>query len=159
MNCAYTSLRGLSALHVCAEYNSVNCARVLRTGLAVDARAATDHDGFGGPNAAVLSVNSNQNYRRPLMELLANAGADLDVRVKGLVWGGGFEWKTNVFDVTPMSYAQCGLYAQFDRREQDVYSNIAFLYARRYGSEPPVRNVPNKYLQPTVPISKPARLP
>ena len=91
------------------------------------------------------------------MELLANAGADLDVRVKGLVWGGGFEWKTNVFDVTPMSYAQCGLRSSTGGNRMSIA--IAFLYARRYGSEPPVRNVPNKYLQPTVPISKPARLP
>jgi hypothetical protein len=80
------------------------------------------------------------------MELLVEAGADLDVRLKGLVWGAGFEWETVVFDITPISYAQCGLYAQFHRRDEDVYSNIAYLYKSRYGSELPVRNVPNKYL-------------
>jgi len=149
VNGAYTSLRNVSALHVCAEFNSVNCARtLLDAGIFVDVRAETDRDGLGGQTPLFHTVNSNQNYCRPTMELLANAGADLDVRIKGLVWGGGFEWETIVFDVTPISYAQCGLYAQFHRREQDVYSNIAFLYARRYGSEPPVRNVPNKYLQP-----------
>ena len=149
VNGAYTSLCNVSALHVCAEFNSVNCARtLLDAGIFVDVRAETDRDGLGGQTPLFHTVNSNQNYCRPTMELLANAGADLDVRIKGLVWGGGFEWETIVFDVTPISYAQCGLYAQFHRREQDVYSNIAFLYARRYGSEPPVRNVPNKYLQP-----------
>lgn len=80
------------------------------------------------------------------MELLVAAGANLDLQLKGLVWGGGFEWETVVFDVTPLSYAQCGLYAQFHRREKDLYSNIAVLYRSRYGTEPPVRNVPNRYL-------------
>jgi hypothetical protein len=51
-----------------------------------------------------------------------------------------------VFDVTPISYAQRGLYRQFHRREEDVYTNVAFLHRKRYGSEPPTRNVPNKYL-------------
>src|SRR6185312_6903875 len=27
--CAYTSCRGVSALHICAEFNSLRCARVL----------------------------------------------------------------------------------------------------------------------------------
>ena len=80
------------------------------------------------------------------MELLVEAGADMDVRLKGLVWGAGFEWETAVFDVTPISYAQCGLYAQFHRREKDVYSNVTYLYQKRYGSAPQIRNVPNKYL-------------
>jgi hypothetical protein len=65
---------------------------------------------------------------------------------KGSCGGGGFEWETAVFDVTPLSYAQCGLYAQFHRREEDVCRNVAYLYQRRYGSEPQIRNVPNKYL-------------
>lgn len=81
------------------------------------------------------------------MDLLVDAGADLEVRLKGLVWGGGFEWETVLFDVTPISYAQCGLYAQFHRREQDIYSNIEQLYRRRYGTAPPIRNVPNRYLR------------
>ena len=46
-----------------------------------------------------------------------------------------------VLDVTPISYAQCGLYAQFHRRERDVYDNLAYLYRRRHGRELPVQNV------------------
>jgi hypothetical protein len=80
------------------------------------------------------------------MELLVESGADLDVPLKALVWGGRFEWKTVVFDITPISYAQCGLYSRFYRREEDIYSNIGFLYERRYGSAPQVHNVPNRYL-------------
>jgi len=83
-----------------------------------------------------------------MMELLVDAGAGLDIRVAGLVWGDTMPWETLVFDVTPISYAQCGLYRQFHRREADIYSNIAYLYKKRYGTEPEVRNVPNKYLFP-----------
>ncbi len=82
------------------------------------------------------------------MELLVEAGAGLDIRLKGILWGESMEWETVVFDVTPISYAQCGLYRQFHRREEDVYSNIAYLYRKRYGSEPQIRNVPNQYLLP-----------
>ena len=81
------------------------------------------------------------------MELLTEAGADLGLRLKGLLWGCGFEWETCVFDVTPISYAQCGLYFQFHRPERQVYSNIDYLYRKRYGSAPKISNVPNKYLQ------------
>jgi ankyrin repeat protein len=147
LECAYTSLKGVSALHVCAEYNSVRCAAALiEAGMDVNVRADRDREGMGGQTPLFHAVNSNQNHCRPVMELLVEAGADLDIRLKGLVWGAGFEWETVVFDVTPLSYAQCGLYAQFHRREEDVYSNLAYLYQRRDGSAPQIRNVPNKYL-------------
>ena len=147
LDSAYTSLRGASALHVCAEYNSIGCARaLLEAGVDVNVRADVDENGFGGQTPLFHTVNSNQNHCRPAMELLVSAGADLDVRVKGVVWGGGFEWETVVFDVSPISYAQCGLYAQFHRRERDIYSNLSHLYERRYGTPPPIRNVPNRYL-------------
>ena len=145
--CAYTSCKGVSPLHICAEFNSVRCARVLiEEGADVNARADVDSDGLGGQTPLFHAVNSNQNYCRPMMELLVDAGADLDIRLKGVVWGDTMPWETVVFDVTPISYAQCGLYRQFHREEKDVYSNIAYLHRKRYGKELPVRNVPNKYL-------------
>jgi hypothetical protein len=148
MACAYTSLKGVSALHVCAEYNSVKCLRaLLESGVDVNVTADVDADGWGGHTPVFHTVNSNQNHCRQAMELLVDAGADLEVRLKGLVWGGGFEWETVLFDVTPISYAQCGLYAQFHRREADIYSNIDLLYRRRYGAALSIRNVPNRYLR------------
>lgn len=148
LDCAFTSLRGVSSLRVCAEYNSVKCARaLLAAGIDVNVRADTDAGGIGGHTPLFHTVNSNQNHCRGMMELLVEAGADLDIRLKGVVWGGGFEWETAVFDVSPISYAQCGLYSQFHRPEKQVYGNLAYLYRKRYGAEPPVRNVPNKYLQ------------
>lgn len=149
VRCAFTSCDGVTPLHVCAEFNSVRCARLLlEAGADVDAKADVDADGFGGQTAVFHAVNSIHNHGRPMLELLVAAGCDLNLRLKGLVWGGGYEWETLVLDVTPLSYAQCGLYAQFHRREQDVYSNLAFLYAKRYGANLRVKNVPNAYLKP-----------
>jgi ankyrin repeat protein len=146
--CTFTPCTGVSALHLCAEFNSVRCATaLLKAGLDVNARAAIDADGLGGQTPLFHAVNSNLNYCRPVMELLVDAGADLDLRLKGLVWGRGFDWETTVFDVTPMSYAQCGLYRQFHRREEDIFGNIALMYRKRYGTEPPIHNVPNRYLR------------
>ncbi len=146
-SCAFTSCRGVSALHICAEFNSVRCARVLlENGADVNARADQDVDGLGGHTPIFHAVNSIFNYCRPVMEILVDAGADLDIRVKALLWGESMNWETVVYDVTPMSYAQCGLYRQFHRREEHIYSNIEYLYCKRHDKAPPLRNVPNKYL-------------
>jgi hypothetical protein len=146
---AFTCCEGVTPLHICAEFNCVRCAEVLLdAGANVDAPADTDADGFGGQTPIFHAVNSILNYCRPAMELLVDAGADLDVRLKGLVWGRGQDWETLVLDVTPISYAQCGLYAQFHRPEKDVYSNLSYLHQKRHGTELRVRNVPNKYLAP-----------
>jgi Ankyrin repeats (many copies) len=145
--CAFTSCRGVSALHICAEFNSTRCARVLlESGADVNARSDQDADGVGGQTPVFHAVNSILNYCRPVMEILVDAGADLDVRVRSLLWGESMNWETVVHDVTPTSYAQCGLYRQFHRSEEDVYSNIEYLYRKRHGMKPPFRNVPNKYL-------------
>jgi len=145
--CAFTSCEGVTALHICAEFNCTKAARVLlQAGADVNAPANIHADGFGGQTPIFHAVNSIFNYCRPMLALLVDAGALLDVRLKGLFWGAGADWETVLLDVTPISYAQCGLYAQFHRREQDVYGNLSYLYRKRYGATLPVRNVPNKYL-------------
>jgi ankyrin repeat protein len=145
--CAFTSCRGVSPLHVCAEFNSVRCARVLlQAGADVNARAARTAEGLGGQTPLFHAVNSIFNYCRPMLEVLVDAGASLETRVSTLLWGESMSWETVVHDVTPTSYAQCGLYRQFHRREQDIYSNIEYIYRKRYAKAPPSRNVPNKYL-------------
>lgn len=145
--CAFTSCRGVSPLHICAEFNSVRCARVLlENGADVNARAEQDSDGLGGQTPIFHAVNSIFNHCRAVMEILADAGADLDIRVRAILWGQTMSWETVVFDATPISYAQCGLYRQFHRREEHVYGNIEYLYGKRYGSKPSLRNVPNQYL-------------
>ena len=102
--CAFTSCRGVSPLHICAEFNSVRCARVLlENGADANARAEQDSAGIGGQTPVFHAVNSIFNYCRPTMEMLVDAGADLDIRVKALLWGESMTWETVVYDVTPLS--------------------------------------------------------
>src|SRR5258708_7502229 len=77
--CAFTSCRGVTALHICAEFNSTRCAHVLLdAGADVNARADQDESGLGGQTPIFHAVNSIFNYCRPVMEILINAGAQLD---------------------------------------------------------------------------------
>ena len=144
---AFTSCRGVTALHVCAEFNSLNCARMMiEKGADVNAVASCNSDGVGGQTPIFHAVNSILNYCRPALELLVEAGADLRVQVKALLWGESMSWETVLYDVTPVSYTQCGLYRQFHRREEDVYGNLKYLYHRIYGANPTITNIPNRYL-------------
>ena len=147
LDCAYTSLNGVSALHVCAEYNSVNYARLLLdAGANADDLADLQDDGTGGQSPIFHAVNSNGDHCRPMLALLVDKGANIDIRVQAIAWGRGFDWETTLFDVTPLSYAQMGLLPQFHRRPEQIYDVISYLYRRRHGRAAPVRNVPNRYL-------------
>jgi hypothetical protein len=147
LSSAFTCCRDVTPLHICAEFNSIGCGKLLiEAGGDVNARSRLDADGLGGQTPIFHAVNSIFNYCRPMMELLVSAGASLDLRVQMLLWGDAMPWETIVFDATPISNAQCGLFRQFHREERDVYNNIAFLMRARSGSVPPERNVPNKYL-------------
>lgn len=145
---AFTSTRGVTPLHICAEFNSLRCARrLIDAGADVNARADIDGEGVGGHTPIFHTVNTIRDYCRPMMELLVEAGADLDVRARTILWGDAMPWETLVYDVTPISYAQCGLYRQFHRREEDIYANLDYLYRERFHTAPPRRrNVPNQYL-------------
>ncbi len=90
LDCAYTSMRNVTALHVCAEYNCTHCAReLLDAGLQVDARAGVDEHGLGGQTPLFHTLNSNRNHCRPMMELLIDAGADIDIRLTDSLAGSG----------------------------------------------------------------------
>lgn len=144
---AFTCCRNVTALHICAEFKSIECGKLLiQAGADVNACSALDGDGFGGQTPLFHAVNSIFNYCRPMMEMLVWAGASVDVRVPMLLWGESMPWETIVFDSTVISYSQCGLFRQFHRDERDIYDNIAFLVSARTGTLPPERNVPNKYL-------------
>jgi len=146
---AFTPLVGASLLHVAAEYGNVHAARVLvELGADVDARAAVDNDGLNGHTPLFHTVNSNDNRAEPVLRLLLDAGARSDIRLDGITWGKGFEWETTCVDVTPVSYAQCGLLPQVHRRERDIYANIVRLLEAAGRRVPPLENVPNRYLKP-----------
>ncbi len=147
--CSFTPLVGASLLHVAVEYGNLEAARVLiESGADVNARAAVDENGFNGHTPLFHAVNQNPRQTTDMLRLLLAAGAKTDVWLPGLVWGRGFEWETTFFDITPLSYAQMGLTSQMHRRELEIYENIKLLLAAAHRPVPPLRNVPNRYLQP-----------
>jgi hypothetical protein len=146
---AFTSLVGVSLLHVAAEYGNFNAARALiETGADVNARAEVDEHGLNGHTPLFHTVNSIHNRSEPIMRLLLAAGAKTDIRLAGITWGKGYEWETTFFDVTPISYAQMGLMPQVHRNESDIYSNLKCLLEASARRVPPLGNVPNRYLCP-----------
>lgn len=147
MVCAFTPLTGVSLLHIAAEYGHLKVARkLIELGAAVDARADRDSLGFGGQTPLFHTVNSNENRSEPVMRLLLEAGARADILLAGITWGKDMEWETECFDVTPVSYAQLGLLRQFQRSEEDTYSNIRTLLNVLGRQVPPLKNIPNRYL-------------
>src|SRR5436190_16978076 len=146
---SFTSLVGVSLLHVAAEYGNLDAVRALvEAGADVNATAAVDEHGLNGHTPLFHTVNSNRNRSEPIMRLLLAAGAKADVHLAGITWGKGYEWETTCFDVTPISYAQMGLLPQVHRSERDIYSNIRLLLQASGRKAPRLNNVPNRYLQP-----------
>jgi len=147
--CAFTPLRGVSLLHVAAEFGCLQAARVLlAAGAEVDAPSALDEHGLGGHTPLFHTVNTNAGRGLSMMELLLVAGARPDVRVAGLTWGAGFEWETTLFDLTPVAYAQCGLLPQMHRDEATTWATVRRLLTAANRVVPPLGNVPNRYLLP-----------
>ena len=146
---AFTSLDGVSLLHVAAEFGNVNAARALiEAGADINARAEVDEHGLNGHTPLFHTVNSIHNRSEPIMRLLLAAGARTDIQLAGITWGKGFEWETTFFDVTPISYAQMGLLPQVHRNEGEIYSNLKCLMEASGRNVPPLQNVPNRYLRP-----------
>ena len=146
---AFTSLVGVSLLHIAAEYGNLNAARALvEAGADVNACADVDEHGLNGHTPLFHTVNSIQNRSEPIMRLLLDAGAGTDIRLAGITWGKGYEWETTFFDVTPISYAQMGLLPQVHRKEHEIYSNLRCLLKASGRKVPPLENVPNRYLRP-----------
>jgi ankyrin repeat protein len=146
-DCAFTPLYQVSLLHMCAEYNHVETARVLvKNGIDVNTRAGMDDHGFGGQTPIFHTVNQDANKSLDMMKFLIAQGADLELTVRGLIWGKGYSWETFVPSVNPISYAMMGLLRQFQRTEEQIYEVVKQLMKHRYGIDYQPANVPNKYL-------------
>ena len=147
-DCTFTPLYQASLLHICAEYNHLASARVLvRQGCDVNFRAGIDQHGFGGQTAIFHTVNQHANRSIDMMHFLISQSADLQLTVKGLIWGKGYEWETFIPSVNPVSYAMMGLLRQFQRSERDIYEVVSELLRAAYGIDYTPQNIPNAYLK------------
>lgn len=63
LDCAFTPLYETSLLHICAEYNHLDCAKILvKHGTSVNVKAGVDENGFGGQSQFFIqSINTQMN--------------------------------------------------------------------------------------------------
>lgn len=146
-DCAFTPMLEASLLHICAEYNHLECARLLvEFGSDVNEKAGVDEYGFGGQTPVFHTVNQHNNFSIECLKFFVEQSADLRYTVRGLVWGRGYEWETFIPSVNPISYAMMGLLPQFQRNERDIYEVVGIMMRAGYAIDYWPVNVPNKYL-------------
>jgi hypothetical protein len=147
-NNTYTPLTGGTLMHFCAEYNSLDCAKILvKYGADVNAKNAVDEYGFGGHTPIFHTVNQNGNSSADMLNFLLENSADLTLTVKGLIWGKGYEWETFIPAVNPVSYAMMGLLPQMHREQEIVAEVVSLLIKYAFGIDYTSANVPNAYLK------------
>ena len=147
LRCAYTPLYQVTLLHICAEFNHLSCAEVLvKYGADINAKAGADKYGFGGQTPIFHTVNQNSNRSIEMLDFLVSKSADLQITVKGLIWGQGYEWETLIPSVNPVSYAMMGLIPQMHRNEVTISRVVTKLLKSAYDIDYTPANVPCAYL-------------
>jgi Ankyrin repeats (many copies) len=147
LDCTFTPLFEATLLHICAEYNHLNCAKILlKHGADINAKAGVDSNGFGGQTPVFHTVNQHNNVCMDVLEFLVAQKADLSLTITGIIWGKGYEWETFIPSVNPISYAMMGLLRQFQRTENDIYKVVHMLMKSAYDIDYQSENIPNKYL-------------
>lgn len=145
--CAYTPFLEVSLLHICAEFNHASCAEVLvKAGLDINTTAGIDEFGFGGHTPIFHTVNQNTHQSKEMLNFCLEHGADLDLTVRGLIWGKGYPWETLIPAVNPISYAMMGLLPQMHRQEGVIADVVSKLLKHRFAIDYISPNIPNKYL-------------
>jgi ankyrin repeat protein len=97
------TLRGGTLLHVAAEFQNLDVARLLLDrGADVNASAMLDEAGVGGQTPIFHAATQREDAGLPLVQLLVDRGADLTVRVK---LPGHYEAPKKVVECTPLDYA------------------------------------------------------
>jgi hypothetical protein len=148
LRCAFTPLYEASLLHICAEFNHLSCAEVLvKQGADINAKAGIDENGFGGQTPIFHTVNQILNHSIEMLEYLLSKSADLQITVKGLIWGKGYEWESFIPAVNPINYAMMGLLPQMHRDEITISKVVSILLKAAYGIDYMPLNIPNKYLK------------
>ena len=147
LRCAYTPLYQATLLHICAEFNHLSCAEVLvNYGADINAKGGMDKYGFGGQTPIFHTVNQNSNRSIEMLEFLLSKSADLQIIVKGLIWGQGYEWETLIPAVNTISYAMMGLLPQMHRNENTISDVVVKLLKSAYSIDYTPVNVPCAYL-------------
>jgi Ankyrin repeat len=147
LRCAYTPLEKVTLLHICAEFNHTDCAALLvKHGADVNAAAGVDEHGFGAQTPIFHTVNQNNNQSAEMMHFLLAHQAKLDLTVKGIIWGKGYEWETFIPSVNPISYAMMGLLPQMHRDEKVISEVVRLLIKHQHNVTFEMPNIPNKYL-------------
>ena len=97
------TLRGGTLLHVAAEFQKLDVARLLLDrGADVNAAAMLDEVGVGGQTPIFHAATQREDAGLPVVELLVERGADLTVRAK---LPGHYEAPGEVVECTPLDYA------------------------------------------------------
>jgi ankyrin repeat protein len=97
------TLRGGTLLHVAAEFQNLDAARLLLDrGADVNAAAMLDEAGVGGQTPIFHAATQREDAGLPLVELLVERGADLTVRAK---LPGHYEAPGEVVECAPLDYA------------------------------------------------------
>ena len=147
LKCAYTPLIDSTLLHICAEFNHFDCAKILvEKGADINAKAGIDEYGFGGQTPIFHTVNQNMNQSIEMLDFLLSNSADLSITIKGLIWGKGYSWETFIPAINPISYAMMGLLPQMHRNEKTIAEIVAKLLKHEFGIDYKPNNIPNKYL-------------
>jgi ankyrin repeat protein len=135
-------------LHICAEFNLLSCAEVLVDhGADINEKAGIDENGFGGQTPIFHTVNQNANNSSDVLNYLLSKSADVEITIKGLIWGNGYEWETLIPSVNPISYAMMGLLPQMHRNEITISQVVTKLLKAAYGIDYSPQNIPCKYLK------------
>jgi ankyrin repeat protein len=113
----------LTLLHVAAEFGVLDAARLLlNRGADVDARATVNDAGVGGQTAIFHAVTQFGDRGLPMVHLLVQRGADLDVCVK---LPGHYDRPDEIVECTPLEYA-----LRFQDESHSDGRTIAFLRER-----------------------------
>lgn len=148
LRCAFTPLYEVTLLHICAEFNHVSCAQVLvGRGADINAKAGVDEHGFGGQTPIFHTVNQILNHSIEMLHFLLSKSVDLQITVKGLIWGKGYDWETFIPAINPISYTILGLLPQMHRNETIISEVVSLLVRAAHGINYTPPNVPNRYLR------------
>jgi ankyrin repeat protein len=148
LRCAFTPLYEATLLHISAEFNHLSCGELLvRYGADINAKAGFDEYGFGGQTPIFHTVNQNLDNSKDMMQFLLSKSADLQITVRGLIWGRSYPWETLIPSVNPISYAMMGNLPQMHRNEKRIAAIVAMLLKTAYGIDYIPRNIPNAYLK------------